>query len=67
MNSKERKGFVHSKSDLKEFLCIEKQNYGIKCNWSHLICISEKSYLWKYNVLLRKTEYYINSQKKLEV
>ncbi|WP_339319211.1 serine acetyltransferase [Paenibacillus sp. FSL R10-2734] len=65
MNIKERKEFIHSKTDLKEFLSIEKQNYGIKSNWTHLICISEKSYLWKHNVLLRKTEYYVNNNKKI--
>lgn len=30
-----------------------------------LICLTEGQHLWKYNVLLRKTEYYINSKNKI--
>lgn len=65
--SKNRKDeiFIKNKKDLKEFLEYESRKYGRKNTRIPLICISEKSFLWKFNVLLRKTEYYVNTKNKL--
>lgn len=59
------KRIIQSKQDLKNFLNIEKEKYGRKSIKAPLICIGERSYLWKHNVLLRKTEYYVNTGNKL--
>ena len=56
---------IKSKNDLKDFLIYEAANYGKKGIRIPLICIKESNYLWKYNVLLRKTEYYVNVKNKL--
>jgi len=57
--------YIKSKQDLMEFLNYEKKNYGRKNTKMPLVCVREKSYLWKYNVLLRKAEYYTNTRKKI--
>ncbi|MEK4754784.1 hypothetical protein MKX72_19985 [Priestia sp. FSL R5-0597] len=57
--------YIKSRQDLMEFLNYEKKNYGRKNTKMPLICVREKSYLWKYNVLLRKSEYYTNTRKKI--
>lgn len=58
-------GHVDSKSKLKKFLQYECTKYNRKNIRMPLICITESSFLWKYNVLLRKTEYYVNTKKKV--
>lgn len=60
-----KKRFINNKKELKEFLEYERKNYGRRSTRMPLICIRESSYLWKYNVLLRKTEYYVNTGNKL--
>lgn len=56
---------IRNKNDLKKFLDIEKKKYNRKSRMIPIICIRESDYLWKYNVLLRKTEYYVNTNKKI--
>lgn len=57
--------FIKSKKDLKEFLKYESSKYGLKSIRIPFICIKERDYLWKYNYLLRNTEYCINTKKKI--
>lgn len=64
-NNSSDKVYITDKKTLKEFLEYERQKYGRKNARMPLICIGERSYLWKYNVLLRKTEYYVNTGNKL--
>ncbi|ERK32157.1 serine O-acetyltransferase [Clostridium intestinale] len=56
---------VKSKSDLNEFLNYESRKYGRKSKKIPIFCIKESDYLWKYNVLMRRTEYYTNTKKKI--
>lgn len=63
MNSSSK--FINSKEDLKRFLDIEKEKYNRKSIMIPIVCIRERDFLWKHNVLLRKTEYYVNTNKKL--
>jgi len=58
-------GYINSKAQLHEFLEIERLRYGRKNTRIPWLCITESDYLWKHNVLLRKTEYYINTHKKV--
>src|SRR5690606_673972 len=57
--------FIKNKTDLNEFLTYESQKYGRKNKRIPLFCIGEKAYLWKYNALLRRTEYYVNKRNKV--
>lgn len=57
--------YIKTKQDLNVFLNYEKKNYGMKSTKEPLFCITERSYLWKHNVLLRKAEYYTNTKKKI--
>lgn len=59
------KVYITKKSDLKDFLKYESEKYGFKNSNMPLVCIREVDYLYKYNVLLRKTEYYINTGKRI--
>ncbi|WP_186431546.1 serine acetyltransferase [Clostridium sp. BSD9I1] len=56
--------YINNKTELKEFLEYESIKYGRKNTRMPFICLTEQSYLYKYNVFLRKTEYYINTGKK---
>ena len=56
---------IKTKSDLKKTLNYEKQFYQFKDKFSFGYCSSEKKILWKYVRVLRKTEYYHNTNKKL--
>lgn len=58
---------IKSKAQLKEFLDIECARYplyGRRCI-SYLLQLSEGAILRRHTVLLRKTEYYINTGKKI--
>lgn len=59
------KKYINNKNDLEEFLCYESVLYKRKSTRIPIICIRENDYLWKHNVLLRKTEYYTNTNKKI--
>lgn len=55
---------IKSKSQLKEWLKYEKSQYsskGIRC----IFPITENDLLCKHQIILRKTEYYLNSNKKI--
>lgn len=56
---------IMNKKDLKEFLNMERSQYGISKRWIPYLCITEQQYLWKHNYLLRKTEYHINTGHKV--
>lgn len=60
------KYFLSNIQELNEFLKYESLKYGRKNKRIPLICIKESDYLWKYNVLLRKTEYHINNNNKIK-
>lgn len=57
---------IQSKSDLKNFIDADLKSLGIE-----KISIKQKlkalfiPQIWKYEILLRKLEYYINSNKKI--
>jgi serine O-acetyltransferase len=57
--------YINNKEQLKDFLKYEQQLYGRKSSRIPLICVGERSYLWKHNILLRRTEYYANTGHKL--
>ena len=56
---------IKAKKDLKEFLCYEKKLYGNKLINSFIPRISEQGLIWKYVILLRKCEFYLNSKRKI--
>lgn len=57
--------YIKTKKDLKEFLEIESKRYGKSKIKVPVIAIKEKDILWKHNYLLRKTEYYTNTNRKI--
>ncbi|CAH0315384.1 2,3,4,5-tetrahydropyridine-2,6-dicarboxylate N-acetyltransferase [Peribacillus simplex] len=57
--------FIDSKKQLRHFLEYERVKYGRKNTKIPLMCIGENSFIWKHNVLLRKTEYYVNTGNKI--
>lgn len=55
---------INDKKRLKEWIAYERERYGgsiIK----ELLCLTERDILRKHQVILRKTEYYVNTGKKL--
>lgn len=54
---------IKTKRILKEVLSYEMKMYNVKKHFNNPF--TEKAVLWKHNKLLRKTEYYINTRKKL--
>lgn len=56
---------INNKSDLKDFLIYESKKYKRKNVKMPFFCITESQFLWKHMVLLRKTEYYINTKNKV--
>lgn len=55
---------ILTKSDLKEWLSYEKKLYP--CSFvSRALSVGEAAVLYKHQVLLRKTEYYLNSGNKI--
>lgn len=59
--------YIESKKDLIDFLEIEKKRYGAKSLRIPFFCIREVDFLWKHNILLRKTEYFTNCNKKIRM
>lgn len=57
--------YIQSKFDLKNFLNIEGKRYNRKSIKEPIFCIKESDFLWKHNVLLRKTEYHVNCGHRL--
>ena len=62
LNPEER---IQTKKQLKEWLDHELPRY--KCGFfSRMLGVGENALLYKHQVLLRKNEYYLNSQKKIQ-
>ena len=57
--------YIKNKADLNHFLKIEAKRYNRKNLLMPLYCVSESDFLWKHNVLLRKAEYYKNTNQKI--
>ena len=55
---------ISSKKDLKEWLKYEKSKYGSNII-KNLFLLGEHAILRKHQIILRKTEYYTNTNKKL--
>ncbi len=58
------KKVISSKKDLKEWLKYEKSNYGSNII-KNLFLLGEHAILRKHQIILRKAEYYTNTNKKL--
>lgn len=58
-------GEIQSKKDLKQFLSIESKKYRRRNTRNPLILITESDFLWRHSILLRRTEYYINTNNTL--
>lgn len=56
---------INSKQELKEVLEYEAKRYGITKRRMPFFEIRERDILWKYNIILRKTEYYTNTKNKI--
>ena len=56
---------ITSHEDLKEWLYYESRKYNSRTKIGNFICLTEQDYIWKYQRLLRKTEYYLNTGRKL--
>ncbi len=57
--------YIKTREDLKEFLNFESKGYGKKKIGCPIIAIKESDILYKHNYLLRKTEYYTNTNKRI--
>ncbi len=57
--------YISSKSDLKTFLNAESKKYKRKNTSIPFFAITENQILWKHSVLLRKTEYYTNTNHRI--
>lgn len=64
-NEEWKHSVISSKQDLSEWLACEKNFYSKELSLfeGRLICITEKDFIWKYQMRLRKTEYYVNTNK----
>ena len=59
---------INSKKIYKYFINIEKKNYGISSGFKSCILAflgSERNIIWMYQKRLRKTEYLLNTNKKI--
>ena len=56
---------IKSKKDLKEWLSYEHAFYGNVSGLRFLFGLGEQAILWKHQVLLRKAEYYTNTNRKI--
>ena len=56
---------IRTKKELKEWLDYETSRYKTKNLLDRILNISEASLLRHHQILLRKTEYYYNTNKKL--
>lgn len=63
-NRKEIMDIIRNRKDLKDWLNYELKAYG-KGGINNFFCITEKQILRKHQILLRKTEYYTNIQRKI--
>ncbi|MDK0855076.1 serine acetyltransferase [Clostridium perfringens] len=56
---------IENRNDLKEYIEYEAKKYGLKSSKTPLFLLREKDILWKYNKILRKAEYYHNTNNRL--
>lgn len=61
----EKNYFIKNKDDLKRFLNIESKKYNRKNTRTPFFEIGENRILWKYQSILRKAEYYSNTNNKI--
>ena len=57
--------YINNKKDLRDFLIYESKRYKKKSIRCPIISMRENDILYKFNYLLRKTEYYTNCNKKI--
>lgn len=55
--------YINSKDDFIEFITYESNKYGRKNSRCPVIAVKENDILYKFNYLLRKTEYMVNCNK----
>lgn len=55
---------IQSKERLKEWLCYELEKYGKAGFLARVFQIGERAILCQHIIMLRKTEYYVNTHKK---
>ena len=56
---------IKTKSELKEWINYESQKYGGKSLIRDIFCVSEGDVLRKHQIILRKTEYFTNTNNKV--
>lgn len=57
---------INNKGDLKEYLIYEKNRYSKHISFLYYILGSEAAIIWHFQKRLRKTEYYNNTNKKIQ-
>jgi serine O-acetyltransferase len=57
--------YINSKPDLQRFLETECKKYNQHNIRAPFIAISEGKKIWKFAVILRRTEYYLNTNKRI--
>lgn len=58
---------INSKKELREWITYEREIYHVTWGWvRELFPVSERDILRKHQVILRKTEYYINTGKHIK-
>lgn len=58
-------GYINTKEVLKEFLEIERKLYKRSNTRIPLVCLGESDYLWRHAALLRWSEYYTNTGRRI--
>lgn len=56
---------ISSKKDMKNWLLYERKKYKSVTRFCNLFSITEDDFIWKYQKHLRKTEYYLNTNKTI--
>lgn len=58
---------LRTKAQLRDWIRYERERYGITKHpvWQEMLSLKERALLSKHNVLLRKTEYYLNTNHKI--
>lgn len=57
---------IKTRADLKIWLAYERHKYAAELSSGGIFCLAEKDFIWKYQKRLRKTEYYLNSGKRIK-
>lgn len=64
-NNNYNHSIIRSKKDLKDWLLYERKKYKNVTPFYNLFCITEDDFIWKYQKHLRKTEYFLNTNKNV--